>query len=97
MPETFNETTDLYLQLLRKAQEVEDPRLVGMILKRLKQGVPHPVVTDSGCVIIPFPVSDSWSEPQPAESRFWPKVAIAQVGCLVALYTLLIVGHSLFG
>ena len=97
MPEAFNETTDLYLQLLRKAQEVEDPRLVGMILERLKLGAPYLVATDSGCVVIPFPISIPWPEPQPAESCFWPKVAVAQIGCLVAFYALLVVGHSFFG
>lgn len=97
MPESFNETTDLYLQLLRKAQEVEDPRLVGMILERLKDATPHLAATHAGGAVIPFPIGVTWSDPRPAISPFWPRMGVAQVGCLVAFYALLVVGHALFG
>ncbi len=94
MRETFNETTDLYLQLLRKAQEVEDPRLVGMILGRLKQRSPHLMDTDSDCVVIPFPMSVAQPEPHADELRFWPRVAAAQVGYHVVFYALVVVVSS---
>ena len=97
MREAFNETTDLYLQLLRKAQEVEDPRLVGMILERLRQGAPHLVATDSGCVVIPFPIGATWSESPPNELCFWPRVAVSQVGYLLTLYAFLVIGHAFLG
>lgn len=93
----FNETTDLYLQLLRRAQEVEDPRLVGMILERLKQGAPPLMATDSGCVVIPFPIDAARPEARVDESRFWPQLAAAQVVVIVALYSLLVVGNSFLG
>lgn len=95
MPEEFNETTDLYLQLLRRAQEVEDPRLVGMILERLKPEVPHLAAAGSGCVIIPFPQLNTGPEAGPDERRFWPRVAVAQVCYILAFYALVVAGHSL--
>ncbi|MCP3952145.1 MAG: hypothetical protein GY697_08010 [Desulfobacterales bacterium] len=97
MRETFNETTDLYLQLLRKAQEVEDPRLVGMILDRLQQGPPHLMATESGCVVIPFPMNVIRPESCTDEARFWPRGAAAQVGHLMAFYALPVVAHSFIG
>ena len=97
MPEEFSETTDLYLRMLRKAQAVEDPRLVGMILERLRQPPSQLAVTDAGCVVITFPLTARQAVPRPEEPRFWPRVATVQVGCLVGFYALLVVGHSLFG
>ena len=52
----FNETTDLYLQILRDAQFVEDKKLIRMVKERLKQNPcaadgPSPPVGE----IIPFP------------------------------------------
>jgi hypothetical protein len=96
MHEDFNETTDLYLQLLRKAQEVEDPRLVGMILERLKEGAPHLLTAETGCVVIPFPMAAVRPSVRIPEPRFWPRVAAAQIGYIVAIYVLLLVGHSYF-
>ncbi len=96
MREVFNETTDLYLQMLRKAQEVEDPRLVGMIIERLNQNALYLIAADSGCVVIPFPMSIAQLEPHAETPRFWPRVAAAQIGYLVVFYALLVVGHSIF-
>ena len=97
MPDEFNESTDLYLQMLRKAQAVEDPRLVGMILERLRQAPPRMATHDSGCVVIRFPLPDRSPQSPPEETYFWPRVAVFQVGCLVGLYALMVFGHTLFG
>ena len=96
MNEEFNETTDLYLQLLRKAQEIEDPRLVGMILERLKNEQPCLLGAKSTCVVIPFPASTMKPDLLVDEYRFWPRLTSAQVGLIAALYMLLIAGHSFF-
>ena len=96
MPEEFNETNDLYLQMLRRAQEVEDPRLVSMILERLKSGSEHPATIDSACVVIPFPIHIARPESSEEKFPFWPRLASAQIGVIVMVYSLLIIGHSLF-
>ena len=95
MPEEFNETTDLYLQLLRKAQAVEDPRLVGMILERLKPDATDLLTTEAGCVVIPFPLAVAQPAIPRNESRFWPRIAAAQIAYILAVYVLMVIGHSL--
>ena len=96
MPEEFNETTDLYLQLLRRAQEVEDPRLVSMILERLKSESSPLAAAGSGCIIIPFPPLSTAPEAGPDEPCFWPRVAVVQVCYILAFYALVVAGHSFF-
>ena len=96
MSEEFNETTDLYLALLRRAQEVEDPRLVSMILERLKPEPGHPAAADSGCVVIPFPIHHVQPASSDENACFWPRMAPAQIGAILMVYGVLVIGHSLF-
>jgi hypothetical protein len=96
MPEAFNETTDLYLQMLRRAQEVEDPRLVSMILERLTPEAPPLAAAGSGCIIIPFPPLQAGPEAGPDKPRFWPRVAVAQICYILVFYALVVAGHSFF-
>ena len=53
--ETFCQTTDLYLEMLREAQRVEDKKLVQLIRRRLKHMGRSPKFTSAGCEIICFP------------------------------------------
>lgn len=97
MNEAFNETNDLYLQILRKAQEVEDPRLVGMIMERLKNQPQSLLAADAPCVVIPFPLAAAKPAGLEEDSRFWPRPSAAQISAIFAVYTLLVAGHSLLG
>ena len=91
----FNETTDLYLEILREAQKIEDKKLVHIIQSRLRQ-VRQPVyATSNGCQIIAFPRLFMPSLPQLKKPRFWPKLAYAQIAVIIAGYLLLLTGHSL--
>ena len=94
----FNETTDLYLQILRRAQELEDRKLVALIVDRLKENAQHLLQPDSGCQIIPFPGSISPPPPPPLdEPQFWPRMAMVQMGIIVGCYLALVTGHTLLG
>jgi hypothetical protein len=91
----FNETTDLYLEILREAQKIEDKKLVRIIQSRLRQ-VRQPVyATPNGCRIIAFPRLFAQSFPQLKKPRFWPKLAYTQIAMIIAGYLLLLTGHTL--
>ena len=92
----FSETTDLYLEILQEAQQVEDRKLIRIIRQRLMHAGPSPYMTTDGCVIISFPAPAPAAVSPPETSRFWPKFAFGQLGILLATYLLLITGHSLF-
>jgi hypothetical protein len=92
----FNETTDLYLQLLRKAQELEDPKLVAMIIDRLKKNTQQLLCTDGGCQIIPFPGHQTVLIPPPLEERqFWPRLASVQMAIILGCYLALVTAHTI--
>ncbi len=55
MIEEFNETTDLYLDILIEAQKLEDKKLIQLIRRRLENIEPSPPATGGGCKIIMFP------------------------------------------
>jgi hypothetical protein len=92
--EGYNETTDLYLEILREAQRIADRKLIAMIQRRLKSlgHVSH--FTSSGCEIIPFPNHLNISHPVTEEPRFWPRFANIQLIALLAGYLLLVGTHS---
>ena len=92
----FNETTDLYLEILQEAQQVEDKKLIRIIRQRLMHSDPNNYQTNDGCEIIFFPVHAPEPVIAPDTSRFWPKFAFAQLGILLFTYLLLLTGHSLF-
>ena len=65
----YNETTDLYLQLLSAARELEDQRLAKMILQRVMA-----LHRESGAPfgnIIPFPMPLTPCVPDEPERPFW--------------------------
>jgi len=97
----YNETTDLYLQILREAQRIEDKRLIHLIQQRLRQlGKAAAVCSDSRGNVILFPQCCSF--PAPAlcssytEPRFWLKSTFLQLAIYLLAYLLLISTHTLW-
>ena len=91
----FNETTDLYLELLQEAQEIEDKKLIELIRNRLRQMHQPVYATPDGCQIILFPKLLIPSCTILKESRFWPKQALAHICIMVSAYLLMLTGHTL--
>lgn len=98
MPEqvrTFCQTTDLYLEMLREAQRVEDKKLIQLIRRRLKHAAHPPVQTSTGCEIICFPRHAYMPMPTAIKDLpFWPRFGYGQVAVLAAIYFLLISCHT---
>ena len=90
----YNETTDLYLEILREAQKIEDKKLIIMIRERLAGSGLNSFLTPEGCEIIPFPCK-STPPAQPLESGFWPKMEALQMTLIFFMYLLLVSGHLL--
>ena len=93
--ETFCQTTDLYLEMLREAQRVEDKKLVALIRRRLKHTGRPPVLTPTGCEIIFFPRRVYSPMPAPIEDLpFWPRFGFGQIAAFGTIYFLLISCHA---
>ena len=90
----FNETTDIYLEILREAQKIEDRKLIMMIHRRLRELQQSSRLTAHGCEIIPFPGSFSPTIPPLQDGPFWPKFAYSQIAAILFSYILLIVGNT---
>ncbi len=92
--ETFCQTTDLYLEMLREAQRVEDKKLVRLIRDRLRHAGRPPALTSAGCEIIGFPRRVCGPLATPIEDLpFWPRFGLGQITAFVAVYGLLISCH----
>jgi len=89
----FNETTDLYLQILREAQLVEDRKLVRMVSQRLAKGHGCPEDLQEVARIIPFPTACNGVAED--SLQLWPKFELAQLMIIVVCYILLIAGSPL--
>ncbi len=86
----YSETTDLYLQMLRQAQKVEDKKLIQIIIRRMQQNTPAlaTFVTESGCQITPFPLSCVSHAPLQDDSQFWFELQFWKaVGITVGIFT----------
>ena len=94
MPDTskINEQKrDQYLQIMEKAQKMDDQKLICLILKKLADlGRAGVTTTESGCMIIPFPGVEY---PPPISPRYereswWTllKLALAVPGSLIMLF-----------
>ena len=95
MADTFGavaQKRDYYLQILQKAQKLNDPILVNLILKKLvRLGLTNAVSSAGGCTIIPFPTVQYPTEPAEYEPPSWWtlfKLTLAIPGSLVALLLL---------
>ena len=85
---------DYYLQIMQKAQQLNDQILIKLILKKLARlGITGPVSTTSGCIIIPFPnVQCSTKFKEYERPDWWTliKLTLAVPGSLVAFFLLAI-------
>ena len=93
--EPFFPNTDIYLEMLREAQRVEDRKLIRMIRRRLKHARQSPIFTTGGCEIIFFPRSEIPGHPPIEDLPFWPRRLARELVFLGAIYALLIVSHTL--
>ena len=89
-PQTFERKRDFYLQLMRKAQLLDDQVLVKMILKKLAGlGTAGAVSTAGGCTVIPFPIGHPPADSNVFEPPSWWvlfKLTLAIPGSLTALF-----------
>jgi len=83
---------DYYLQMMQKAQQLNDQILIKLILKKLvRLGMTSAVSTTSGCIIIPFPsVHYSIKVTEYERPTWWMlfKLTLAIPGSLVTLLLL---------
>jgi len=81
-----------YLQIMQKAQQLNDQILIKLILKKLAGlGMASAVSTTSGCIIIPFPtVHYSTQAIEYERPNWWMlfKLTLAIPGSLAALFLL---------
>ncbi len=94
--ETYNETTDLYKEILREAQRIEDKKLIRIIQQRLKSIGNVSCFTSSGCEIITFPGAMALPIDPPQDRPFWPKFDHIQIVIILIAYLLLIITHSIW-
>jgi len=87
--EDVEQKRDYYLQLMAKAKQLNDQKLVKLILKKMIHlGMTRAVSTSSGCVVIPFPLIDNTTEFTKDEELTWwvlLKLTIAIPGSFAAL------------
>ena len=83
---------DYYLQMMQKAQQLNDQILVRLILKKLARlGMTGAVSTASGCIIVPFPTVHYLPKVTDYERPSWWmlfKLTLAIPGSLAALFLL---------
>ena len=89
---------DYYLQIMQKAQQLNDQILIKLILKKLAHlGMTKAVSTASGCIIVPFPGWDySFKSTEYERPSWWTlfKLALAIPGSVIALF---LVAYYRFG
>ncbi|MBW2431516.1 MAG: hypothetical protein JRF56_21375 [Deltaproteobacteria bacterium] len=84
---------DTYLQIIQKAQRLNDQVLIRLILKKMTRlGFTYAVsTTSSGCTIIPFPNVHYATKPREYEPTSWwtlVKLTLAVPGSVIALFLL---------
>lgn len=87
--DSYNETTDMYLEILRKAQEIEDKKLVQMIRVRLRDMRAPTTDTKDGCQLIVFPRTPLAIQPV-VQSDLWPRFELQHIVAILCAYLLLI-------
>ncbi len=92
--EPFYPNTDIYLEMLREAQRVEDRKLIRMIRRRLVHARRSPVFTAGGCQIIFFPRTEIPGHPPIEDLPFWPRRLARELVLFAAGYALLILSHT---
>jgi hypothetical protein len=83
----YNETTDLYLELLWAAQKVHDQKLVELIKQRLISCAPPETISfKAPAEIIPFPCSFIPSIPYKEEVQLWPRKPLCHALSILGIY-----------
>jgi hypothetical protein len=83
----YIETTNLYWEMLWKAQKVEDKNLVALIRKRLSALPVKKQTLTVSCRIIPFPLqSRPLPQMQDTGHLFWPTQPLASALSFMAGY-----------
>ena len=90
--ETIEQKRDNYLQIMQKAQKLNDQALVKLILKKLAElGKTASDLTTSGeCIIIPFPTALHPVRAKGCRPTWWTffRLTLAIPGSLIALILL---------
>lgn len=90
--QTAAQRRDYYLQMMRKAQQLNDQGLIRLIVRKMAGlGLPGAVTTDSGCDVIPFPPLDHRKillEPEPPLWWVLVKLTLLIPGSLAVLLLL---------
>ena len=93
---------DQYLELLWKAQKVEDHRLAELILRRLKGvAMEMTVAPVSACEVIPFPgmsicTNVPYPEPEPVR-LLWPQQPLRHLLSMLLGYCTVVLFFGFFG
>ena len=91
-PQLDEQKREYYLQIMQKAQQMNDKKLIRLILKKLARlGRASAATTTTGCMIIPFPSAQYAPEFDGYERESWWtlfKLALAVPGILIALMLL---------
>jgi hypothetical protein len=89
---TVAQKRDYYLQIMQRAQQLNDQILIKLILKKLARlGMTSEVSAASGCIIIPFPTVQYSTKFKEYERPTWWtlfKLTLAIPGSLFALMLL---------
>jgi len=96
----YNETTDIYLQILWTAQKMEDQKLVCIIKERLKAETNALLYTTEGeCQVLPFPCSFATPTPIPLreETIAWPRQPLLQTLSIFGCYCSFVLLFFLIG
>ncbi len=79
---------EYYLQIMHKARQINDQRLIRLIAKKLIHLEPSkPTALAGGCSIIPFPLSAHAPRIKPERPTFWTYLKVAMIfpGSLIIL------------
>lgn len=95
----YIETTNLYWEMLWKAQRIEDKKLVHLIRRRLSDLTSQPHPAPLSCQIIPFPAPVPAATPLARKSpfSFWPKYPLTGALSFLAAYFMIIAVHLIAG
>ncbi len=89
---TVSQKRDYYLQIMQKAQKLNDQILIKLILKKMTRlGITGAVSTTGECTIIPFPTIHCSTKLKEYDRTTWwtlVKLTLAVPGSLVALFLL---------
>ena len=71
---------EYYLQIMHKARQINDQRLIRLIAKKLIHLEPSkPMALTSGCSIIPFPLSANATHIKHERPTFWTYLKVAMI------------------